>query len=150
MIRQAAAFLHSNSGRYVLLLQILFSMCHLIKLIFLLKMNLLDDVVVGSSHNREHLRPNAKTLRTANGYSAEPRGRGIFPQRMFKILDATERGDQWLSIYVKLSSIITTRTLCDSPPDFVIIFFLVSLNPASWSDEIRRAAHVMPAHCGTR
>ena len=56
MIRQAAAFLHSNGGRYVLLLQILFFMCHPIKLIFLLKMNFLDDVVVGSSHNREHLR----------------------------------------------------------------------------------------------
>ena len=78
MIRQAAAFLHANSGRYVPLLQILFFMCHPIKLIFLLKMNFLDDVVVGASHNGEHLWPNAKTLRTANGYSAEPRGRGIF------------------------------------------------------------------------
>ena len=78
MIRQAAAFLHANSGRYVPLLQFLFPLSHPIKLITLLKMNFLDDVVVGSSHNREHLWPNAKTLRTANGYSAEPRGRGIF------------------------------------------------------------------------
>ena len=77
MIQQAAAFLHAIEVRYVLSLQILFSLSHPIKLIFLLKMNFLD-VVVGSSHNREHLWPNAKTLRTANGYSAEPRGRGIF------------------------------------------------------------------------
>ena len=78
MIRQAAAFLHASSGRYVPLLQILFFKCHPIKLITLLKVNFLDDVVVGASHNGEHLWPNAKTLRTANGYSAEPRRRGIF------------------------------------------------------------------------
>ena len=77
MIQQAAAFLYASEGRYVLSLQFLFSPEPSYRIDFPSQTDLLR-ALARASHNREHLWPNAKTLRTANGYSAEPRGRGIF------------------------------------------------------------------------
>ena len=78
MIQQAAAFLYASEGRYVLSLQFLFSSDFFpIQDLALANRELLR-ALARSSHSKEHLWPTAKTLRTANGYSAEPRGRGIF------------------------------------------------------------------------
>ena len=79
MIQQAIACFYSSKGRYVKT-HINLSPCGIFFETEFLPWRVEDFVGIyaGSSRNKERLRPNAKTLRTAHGYPAEPGRPGIF------------------------------------------------------------------------